>query len=480
MTAPKLFISYSWSDREHEQWVVDLATELRESGVDVLLDKWDLKEGHDAVAFMEQMVTNPVIKKVAIICDEKYAEKADGRAGGVGTETQIISKEVYENQAQEKFVAVVSQKDGSGKPFLPTYYKSRIYIDLSEVDRYADNFERLLRWIFDKPLYVKPELGSKPSFLSEGEHVALGTTPIFKRCVDAIKNHKAFAAGAFDEYCDSFALNLDRFRLSDPTGEFDDAVVKSIEDFLQYRDEAIRLFIAIAQYTPTPEYIQRVHRLFESLIPYLHRPPNMTRYNEWDFDNFKFLIHELFLYALAVLLKHERLDQANYLLGQQYYVPGISDYGRDVMISFTVFRQFTRSLSHRNDRLGLRRLALRADLLKERCSGVGVDFSSLMQADFIAFMRAEIERFEGRDKSHWWPDTLIHLGYFNSPFEIFARSTSKPYFEKAKLLLSIDTPKDLEPLLMSYQNDSQKLPRWEFQGFSPAALLGYERLSSRP
>jgi TIR domain len=62
MTAPKLFISYSWSNAEHEQWVVNLATELRDSGVDVILDKWDLKEGHDAIAFMEQMVTKPAKK----------------------------------------------------------------------------------------------------------------------------------------------------------------------------------------------------------------------------------------------------------------------------------------------------------------------------------------------------------------------------------------------------------------------------------
>lgn len=110
MTAPKLFISYSWSGVEHEQWVVDLAAELRESGVDVILDKWDLKEGHDAVSFMEKMVTDPEIKKVAIICDEEYAIKADGRKGGVGTETQIISKEVYEKQDQEKFVAIVCKR----------------------------------------------------------------------------------------------------------------------------------------------------------------------------------------------------------------------------------------------------------------------------------------------------------------------------------------------------------------------------------
>jgi hypothetical protein len=62
----------------------------------VILDKWDLREGHDAVAFMEKMVTDPEINKVLIIADQIYADKADGRSGGVGTETQIISKEVYE------------------------------------------------------------------------------------------------------------------------------------------------------------------------------------------------------------------------------------------------------------------------------------------------------------------------------------------------------------------------------------------------
>lgn len=477
MTVPKLFISYSWSSSEHEQWVVDLATELRESGVDVILDKWDLKEGHDAVAFMEQMVTNKEITKVAIISDETYAVKADGRAGGVGTETQIISKEVYENQAQEKFVAVVSEKDGNGKPFLPTYYKSRIYIDLSEADKYSENFEKLLRWIFDKPLYVKPELGSKPSFLDEGEHISLGTTAIFKRCVEALKNNKPYAAGAYDEYCNTFAQNLERFRLSKPEGEFDDAVVRSIEEFLPYRNEMIQLFTTIAQYSPTPEFVQRTHRLFENLIPYMHRPNHITNWSEWDYDNFKFLVHELFLYALAVLMKHDRLVEAKYLLEQQYYLPGNSEYGRNAVVSYVALREYLRSFEHRNKRLGLRRLSLRADLLKERCNGTGIEFRYLMQADFVAFMRAEIEFKD--DHKRWWPETLLFLGHFNGVFEIFARSISKAYFNSAKGLLAIDSAKDLEPLLKSYQDGSRKLPRWEFEGFDPAVLLGYEQLATR-
>jgi len=59
MENPKVFISYSWSSPQHEQWIIHLAIELRQAGVDVILDKWDLKEGHDAIAFMEKMATNP-------------------------------------------------------------------------------------------------------------------------------------------------------------------------------------------------------------------------------------------------------------------------------------------------------------------------------------------------------------------------------------------------------------------------------------
>ena len=62
-SSPKAFISYSWSSPEHQKWVLDLATQLRENGVDVTIDKWDLKEGHDAIKFMEKMVTDPELKK---------------------------------------------------------------------------------------------------------------------------------------------------------------------------------------------------------------------------------------------------------------------------------------------------------------------------------------------------------------------------------------------------------------------------------
>ena len=200
MSSPKLFISYCWSNADHEEWVLRLGTELRENGIDVILDKWDLKEGNDANAFMEKMVSDDEIKKVILVIDEQYSERADKRKGGVGTETQIISAEVYESVDQNKFVAVIANRDEDGKAKLPVFYKSRIYIDLSDDELYGKNFEQLLRWAYDKPLNVKPEIGEKPAFLDEGQQVSLGTSVAFRRLVDCIRNNRPHAHGALVEY----------------------------------------------------------------------------------------------------------------------------------------------------------------------------------------------------------------------------------------------------------------------------------------
>jgi len=476
-TPPRLFISYSWSTPEHEQWVIDLATEIVNSGVDVILDKWALREGHDSVAFMEKMATDLSIMKVLIVCDHVYAAKADSRAGGVGTETQIISREVYEGQSQEKFVVVVAEKDETGKPYLPTYYKSRIYVDLSESDRYSENFEKLLRWIFDKPLYVKPEIGKPPSFITESDAPQLGTSALAKRVVDGFKNDKAYASGALDEYLAVFSENIERFRITSTDDEPDDRIAKSIEEFIPSRNEFTHVLVVLSQYADVQTYAPRLHRFFESLIPYLNRPPHIIRWNETEFDNFKFIVHELFLYTLAILLRAEHLESATYLLSQVYYVPGNSDYGKNATVGFPVFRDYMKSLEIRNQRLKLNRLSLRADLIEQRSKTSGVHFRHLMQADFICFLRAELTHADQYNR--WFPDTLLYATRHYGPFEVFARSTSKIYLSRSLQLLGVSDLPPIKAKLEEYAADRRSLPRWEFDSFNPAVLLGFDDLGTR-
>jgi len=475
---PKLFISYSWTSQEHQQWVLRLATALCESGVDVILDKWDLKEGQDAHAFMEKMVTDPDIRKVVLVCDQMYAEKADNRSGGVGTETQIISAKVYEQVDQTKFVAVIAENDDEGNPFLPTYYGSRLYIDLSNPDVYADSFDQLLRWVYDKPLHEKPPLGKTPAFLADDAAPRLETTSRYRRVLEAIRQDRAYCVGALSEYFDTFSRNLERFRITNDETEFDDKVVQSIEQFSPYRNEAIGLFLALAQYRDTQQTWDQLHRFFENLIPYLERPESSTNWQEWHSDNFRFIVHELFLYAIASLLKYDCFDAVGYLLRQHYYVASRSN---RPMTSFSVFHENLQSLAHRNKRLTLQRASLRADFLRKRSKMSGIRFGEIMQADFILFIRDCLDALRPDRYQAWHPHTLIYAEREQrGPFELFARSQSSEYFKRAQPIFGIQSKDDLMPIMQAFTNGRLRIPEWPFATFNPAQLMAYQKLATLP
>ena len=104
---PRVFISYSWTSEDYKAIVLHIAEDLRCDGVDVVLDQWDLRSGHDKFAFMEQSIEKA--DKVLVLCDKEYAEKANSKEGGVGTETSIITPEVYGKSVQEKFIPVIME-----------------------------------------------------------------------------------------------------------------------------------------------------------------------------------------------------------------------------------------------------------------------------------------------------------------------------------------------------------------------------------
>ena len=180
---------------------------------------------------MEQMVTDPEIKKVVLICDKGYVDKADERTGGVGTETQILTPEIYNQQAQDKFVAVVAERDENGEAYVPAFYGSRIFIDLSAPEVYAENFDQLLRWAFDQPLYQKPPIGEKPAFLADEERaVVLATSSRFRRAMDAVRNNRDHALALVAEYFEVLSAEFENLRIEPSTDDtFDERVIQSIE-----------------------------------------------------------------------------------------------------------------------------------------------------------------------------------------------------------------------------------------------------------
>ncbi|MCL2098067.1 MAG: toll/interleukin-1 receptor domain-containing protein [Bacteroidales bacterium] len=157
---PKVFISYSWDNEIHKDWVLDLATKLRLNRVDVILDIWELRAGRDKDYFMENSVRES--DKVLLIMTPNYKIKAENRKGGVGNEISMIRAEKFNNQETEKFIPIV--RSGNRDECTPLFVKSLIDIDMSIEDNFEKSFEELLRTIYDEPKNEKPPLGEKPQF----------------------------------------------------------------------------------------------------------------------------------------------------------------------------------------------------------------------------------------------------------------------------------------------------------------------------
>lgn len=442
MTTPKVFISYSWSTPTHERWVLDLAEELMASGINVILDKWDLKPGQDSIVFMEQMVTDPSIDKVLIISDKIYSEKSDGRSGGVGTETQIISKKIYDQVDQERFIAVIAEKNPDGKAYTPLFYHSRLYIDLSESDRYAEGFDSLIRCIHGQPQFKKPELGKKPEYLNTETSLNLGTSALYKRAISAIRDQKPFAAGALEEYLNTYSENMEQIRINVGRDEiFDEYVIQCIQAFTPSRNELLQIISTACRYMPEETFAEITHRFLESLTVYFYNRENRSSWTSTAFDNYKFIISEIYLYTITILIKNNKFHAAAILINQNYYIKN-SNKGVPYLTNCECFYDHAESLDQRNSRLHLNRKSLSADITKENNNGTGIDFNLLMQTDFILYVRVNLDK-----SGFWWPKTLVYLGHFQGAFEIFNRATSQQYFEKIKSLLNIQNKSDLNSLL---------------------------------
>lgn len=473
---PKAFISYSWSTSEHEKWVIQFAEELTSQGVIIVIDKWDLQKGGDSNAFMESMVTDDTITKVIMVCDKVYADKSNKRTGGAGTEAQIITPALYGQTDQNKFVAVIREKDENGKPYLPVYYKGRIYIDLVDEGRYAEEFEQLVRWIYDKPLYTRPALGQKPAYLNDDANTTkLATTVNFKRAIDAIKNSRPTVDANLEEYFSTVIAEMEKLRLNggnDPN--FDEEFIQSIESFIPTRNEIIELFIVMARYNASTASFDKIHQFFEKLAQFHHRPKHINQWSEWNFDNFKFLSEELFLYFVAVMISQDKFQYAAQVVYKPYYMGNLPDYRREPMASFSEFNNYLKILEYRKSHRNLNRISLHADLIHDRCAATGVDFRFILTADFVLYL------IGFRLGVRWYPRTLMYAAFSHMTFETFARAASITYFNKLKVLLGVKDKDELVNIMLKIHSDDNRIPSYDYNTISPKDMARLDDIATLP
>ena len=152
MKTPSIFISYSHDSDAHKAWVLRLAVDLRERGVDATLDQWELVPGQDVAAFMEKGILEA--ERVILVCSSTYVEKAEAGTGGVGFERLIVTGEVVQNIDTRKFIPLV--RGNPTEPRIPRFLGPRLYIDFNDDAAYETKREELLRELLGAPRAAKP------------------------------------------------------------------------------------------------------------------------------------------------------------------------------------------------------------------------------------------------------------------------------------------------------------------------------------
>ena len=307
---PKVFVSYAWTNNDYIMKVTHFVYRLISDGVDVLFDQFEMSPGKSLNNYMESCVKDPSITNVLILLSPEYKEKADSRKGGIGTETQIISTEVYQDLNSDKFIPILFDRMGKDvTSCVPIYLKDRYRLDLSDDANYENMYIALLRTIYKKPAFIKPAIGERPNWLdNKNDELNYDIGKIAK--IKEIVNNKN--------------INLKKFVLNTLHNEiisipYGNLKLNTCEDFELSYVLFIKLrnqFIATLNEITEEKFVEElIFDFFEDLD---------SNFGNDDSDSIiknnylRILKHELIIETIAILYKNCRYEVIGSLIGRTY------------------------------------------------------------------------------------------------------------------------------------------------------------------
>ncbi len=449
---PKVFISYAWGTEDYKRKVLSFATDLTQDGIVVVLDQWELKEGNDTYAFMEQSVTDSTITNVLILLDPIYEKKANKRNGGVGTETQIISPEVYNKVKQEKFLPVIFERGEHGEVPKPQYLKTMLHFDLSQEENYDSEYHRLVKRLYGIEIIEKPKLGKKPSWLEEKSSISTKTRIEYEN----LKQQKSdnIKKDEFRNFL--FAIkekivNFNKDELGDNISA--DKYIELYNDTKLYRDD----FLHLLKYSL---YVPEAYKIVASVMEEICMEIKDKR--GYEGEVIKTLLHEIFIYIVAFYLKNKDYDALSYILSKTYFV---SKHGNDDGQSFNVFyynnKNFDNAVSQKD---GRNYISGTANYWVNNIDIEVCNKNEFVFADIFCYNAAIfVENY--KNEWYWFPITYIYSGmeYGNNSFRQFViRLKSKEHLQEFAKIMGFS---DVETFKKKYIEIETKIKEGIFREY---------------
>ncbi|QIG90666.1 TIR domain-containing protein [Chryseobacterium sp. POL2] len=454
METKKIFISYSWGIQEHQEKVRELGTRLMSDGIDVILDQWSLKDGHDLNFFMESIVNDSTINKVLIISDKNYSLKADGRKGGVGTEAQILTPEVYGNTQQEKFIPIVFERDEENKPYFPTFLKTRKYIDLSNEEYYEEEYENLVRNILDAPQIRKPKLGNIPSYITDEKQHDSKTYFHLKGLDNQLNKNPLKVNSLTKSFLDDFLENLWNFQMINTPqtiGEFGEMLIDNLSSYREMREDYIYFLLKVSKEEFNLD-VDILIAFFEKVSSY-KKPrdfgTNIRAYYEADFENFNIIFHELFLYTIAIIYKNGNYNLISDLLNSGYYFNEVTG-KKQGLEKFYHLYSYNQNLENYYKQLENKITGFGHYII----TNLNSNFSK-MEIIFADLLCHYISDLQSKNYKKWFPTTYLYKDEYKD-FDFFIKLNSKRFFEKVKQIFDVEDIESFKSLISNYEELVEK------------------------
>lgn len=436
---PRAFVSYSWTSPGHQARIRQWAEQMVDNGVDVVLDIWDLKEGDDKYAFMEQMVTDESVTHVLVFSDSEYANKADARRAGVGTESQIISGEVYSKVKQSKFIPIVCEFDDSGEPFLPTFLKSRIWIDFSSPEAAIDNWEQLVRVLYGKPAHEKPTLGKAPAYITTTTTApASPAATKFIALKQALIQDKRGLKHSRQDFLDACFVYADALRIRErpDVTNMGERVLEDCGKLKLVREHIVDWVLLESEINPSDEFGEALIAMLEQLLELKSRPAGVNSWNDIWFEAHRVFVYETFLYIVAALIKAGAFNTLHIILTCHYLLPETEVSGTNRLTTFDAFYGYSESLQILSSE-GRKLYSPAAELIKRQADRTDLPLAAVIEAELLLLMMAFIT-----DGVRWYPQTL-HYSSRASAFPFFVRAAQHRNFQKLAQVTGIESAEQL-------------------------------------
>ncbi|MBC7777583.1 MAG: TIR domain-containing protein [Phycisphaerae bacterium] len=166
--SPSCFISYAWGVEAHEKWVLQLAKDLRNAEIDVLLDRWHNPPSSSITKFISKI---GAVDFALAVGTKKYLEKYETEDTDpvVDMEIRMIETRLRKRTAIRETVIPLLLED-SPKASFPLLFEDSVYIDFTDEKRYFVQLFRLILRLYDIP-FDHPGLDELIDSLKPGRDV---------------------------------------------------------------------------------------------------------------------------------------------------------------------------------------------------------------------------------------------------------------------------------------------------------------------